>query len=151
MRLFIRATSAKSPISDAATLRRIFLPEQQVNASVSTKKLQFPRRGPNYPEPESQMRTWKKVTLIVVLAFLEMVFLSWGLASNLPHRRSEVDAFTRYESAPTQENKQLWNKERERTESEVRLRATLGVCLAVGNLFLIGWVARRPPVSPTGG
>jgi hypothetical protein len=95
------------------------------------------------------MRTGKKTVLLLVLGFLEVVFLSWVVASNLPRRSADIDAFMRYQSAPTEENKNLWLKEREKTQSEVRLRVSLGVCLGVGNLFLMGWVARRRTKSST--
>jgi hypothetical protein len=97
------------------------------------------------------MRMWKKAVLIVTLGFLEVIFLSWVFASNLPRRSADIDAFTRYQSAPTEENKELWSKEREKTQNEVRLRVVLGVCLAAGNLFLIIWVAKRREVSSTVG
>jgi hypothetical protein len=86
-----------------------------------------------------------------VLGLLEVVFVSWIFASNLPRRSADLDAFRRYQSAPTEENKELWLKERQKTQSEVRLRASLGVCLAAGNLFLIGWVVRRRTTSSTSG
>jgi|SRR6266571_3087977 len=97
------------------------------------------------------MRIAKKTVLLVVLGFLEVVFLSWVFASNLPHRSADIDAFMRYQSVPTEENKELWLKEREKTQSEVRLRVSLGVFLAAGNLLLIGWVARRRTISSTSG
>lgn len=94
---------------------------------------------------------WKKVVLIVTLGFLEFVFLSLVFASNLPRRHADIDAFTRYQSTPTEDNKELWRKEREKTLNEVRLRVALGACLAAGNLFLIIWVAKRRAVSSTAG
>jgi hypothetical protein len=97
------------------------------------------------------MRMWKKAVLIVTLGFLEIIFLSLVFASNLPRRNADIDAFTRYQSAPTEENKELWRKEREKTQNEVRLSAALGGCLAAGNLLLIVWVARRRAVSSTVG
>lgn len=93
----------------------------------------------------------KKVVLLVVLGFLEVVFLSWVFASNLPRRSADIDAFMQYQRAPTEENKELWLKERQKTQSEVSLRVSLGVCLAVGNGFLIGWVARRRTKSESVG
>jgi hypothetical protein len=89
------------------------------------------------------MRIGKKTVLLVVLGFLEVVFLSWIFAANLPRRSADIDAFMRYQSAPTEENKAPWLKKREKTQSEVRLRVALGVCLAGGDLFLIGWVVRK--------
>jgi|SRR5215469_2832505 len=89
------------------------------------------------------MRTWKKAVLIAVLGFLELVFLSWVFASNLPRRAAEIEAFTRYENAPTEENEKLWTKERETSEKEVRLRMISGVCLSIGNAFLLRWVIRK--------
>lgn len=95
------------------------------------------------------MRIWKKIVLTVVLGFLEIVFLSWVFASNLPRRSADIEAFTRYRNAPTEENRELWSKEREKTQNEVRLRVLLGVGLAVGNAFLIVWIARRKTISST--
>jgi hypothetical protein len=97
------------------------------------------------------MRIGKKIVLFVVLGFLEVVFLSWAFASNLPRRSADIDAFMRYQGVPTEENKELWLKERQKTQHEVRLRVSLGACLAVGNLFLIGWVARRRAIPSTPG
>ncbi|PYU43974.1 MAG: hypothetical protein DMG54_10735 [Acidobacteria bacterium] len=97
------------------------------------------------------MRTGKKTVLLLVLGFLEVVFLSWTFASNLPRRSADIDAFMRYQSAPTEENKELWLKERQKTQNEVTLMTSLGVCLAVGNGFLMGWVVRRRAKSPPGG
>jgi hypothetical protein len=89
------------------------------------------------------MRSTKKAILLVVLGLLEVVFASWILASNLPRRSADIEAFTRYQNAPTDQNKELWLKERQQTQNEVRLRVFVGICLAAGNLFLIVWVARR--------
>jgi hypothetical protein len=97
------------------------------------------------------MKTGKKIVLLVVLGFLEVVFLSWIFASNLPRRSDDIEAFRRYQGAPTEENKEVWLKERQKTQGEVRLRVSLGGCLAAGNLFLIVWVARRRTISSTGG
>jgi len=97
------------------------------------------------------MRIGKKIVLLVVLGFLEVVFLSWVFASNLPRRSADIDAFMRYQGTPTEENKELWLKERQKTRNEVRLRVSIGVCLGAGNLFLIGWVARRRTISSTVG
>jgi hypothetical protein len=97
------------------------------------------------------MRIWKKVVLLLALGVLEVVFLSWVFASNLPRRSADIDAFTRYRNAPTEENKALWSKEREKTQNEVRMRVSLGVFLAAGNAFLIGWIARRKTISSTAG
>lgn len=99
---------------------------------------------------KASMRTWKKIVLLVVLAFLEVVFLSWVFASNLPRRSSDIDAFMRYQNSPTEENKELWLKERQITENEVTRRRGVGAALALGNLFLIGWLVRKrqgPSVS----
>ena len=89
------------------------------------------------------MGTMKKTFLLVVLALLEVVFVSWIVASNLPRRSADIEAFMRYQSAPTEQNKDLWLKERQKTESEVRLRVTVGVFLTIGNGFLIVWVLRK--------
>jgi hypothetical protein len=89
------------------------------------------------------MSRTKRTILLVVLGLLEVVFVSWVFASNLPRRSADIDAFRRYQSAPTEENKELWLQERQKTQSEVGLRKSLGACLAVGNLLLIVWVARR--------
>jgi hypothetical protein len=95
------------------------------------------------------MRRTKKIAILVILFFCELVLLSWVFAPNLPRRSADVDAFTRYRNAPTEENKAIWLKERQKTEREVSIGTSLGVCAAVGNLFLITWVARRPKISPT--
>jgi len=89
------------------------------------------------------MWTARKAILLVVMGLLEVVFLSWIFASNLPRRSADIDAFMRYQSAPTEENEKLWLQERQKTQSEVRLRKSVGACLALGNLLLIVWVARR--------
>jgi hypothetical protein len=89
------------------------------------------------------MKTRRKEILLVVLGFLEVVFASWIFASNLPRRSADIEAFRLYQSAPTEQNKELWLKERQQTQKEVTLRVSLGICLATGNLFLIVWVARR--------
>jgi hypothetical protein len=46
--------------------------------------------------------------------FGELVFLSWVFGSNLPRRSADIDAFMRYQGAPTERNKDLWLKEREK-------------------------------------
>ena len=97
------------------------------------------------------MRTSKKTILLVVLGLLEVVFVSWVFAPILPRRVAEMDTFRVYQRAPTEENKKFWLKERQKTESEVRLRVSLGVCLAAGNLFLIGWLTRKHSTSFTSG
>jgi hypothetical protein len=83
------------------------------------------------------MSTWKKTILLVLLGFLEIVFLSWVLASNLPRRSADLAAFSRYQSAPTPENRELWLKEHQITQNEVDLRRSFGIILAIGNLILI--------------
>jgi len=95
------------------------------------------------------MRTWKKVVLLSVLGFLEMVFVSLIFASNLPHQRSELDAYTRYQNSPSEENKDLWLKEREKIDGEIRLRISIGCGLATANLAIILWIAlkRANPVQ----
>jgi hypothetical protein len=90
------------------------------------------------------MKTGKKATLLVFLGFLEVVFLSWILASNLPRRSADLAAYMRYQSAPTSENKELWLKERQITQLEVKRRRYVGALLALTNLVLMGWVARKP-------
>jgi len=97
------------------------------------------------------MKTGKKTVLLVVLGLLEVVFLSWTFAPNLPRRSADINAFMRYQSVPTEENKELWLKERQKTQNEVTLMTSLGVCLAVGNGFLMGWVVRRRAGSTTVG
>lgn len=88
------------------------------------------------------LKLGKKTILLVLLGFMEIVFVSWALASNVPHRSADINAFMRYQKEPTEENKALWLKERQTTQNEVRLRTSVGLCLAVANLFLIGWVVR---------
>jgi len=84
-----------------------------------------------------------KLVFFIVTGLLELVFLSFVFASNLPRRSADVEAFARYQSAPTKENEQLWLQERQKTQREVTLRKSAGTFLALGNLILIGWVARR--------
>lgn len=89
------------------------------------------------------MRKWTKAVSLALLGFLEVVFLSWILANNLPRRSADINAFMQYQRAPTAENLETWLKERRRTENEVNLRRYLGGCLALGNLSLIVWIARK--------
>jgi hypothetical protein len=89
------------------------------------------------------MKTSRKAILILVLGLVEVVLLSWIFATNLPRRSADIDAFVRYQNAPTEVNERLWLQERQKTQREVSLRKSLGACLAFGNLILIGWVARR--------
>lgn len=91
------------------------------------------------------MRIAKKIILLLVLGFLEVVFLSWIFASNLPRRSADIDAFMRYQVAPTEENRRLWLKQHQITENEVMRRRGLGTALALGNVFLMGWFARKRP------
>jgi len=97
------------------------------------------------------MKIRKKTVALIVLALLEVAFVSWVFTPVIPRRSADVDAFRAYQKEPTEESKQLWLKERQTTQSEVRLRVSLGVCLAAGNLLLIGWIARRRTISPTSG
>jgi hypothetical protein len=85
----------------------------------------------------------RKLVFFIVMGLLELVFLSWVFASNLPRRSADLNAFARYQKAPTKENEDLWLKERQKTQNEVILRKSVGICLASGNLILIVWVARR--------
>jgi len=89
------------------------------------------------------MRSWKKAVALIVLGFLEIVFLAWAIAANIPRRSADIEAFMKYRNAPTIENEHLWLKERRITEKEVMLRRSVGTCLGFANLFLIGWVARK--------
>lgn len=89
------------------------------------------------------MKAWQKMILLVGLSLAEVVFLSWILASNLPHRAADTAAYIRYQSNPSEENTRLWLAERQKTQREVNLRRSLGVSLAIGNLFFIAWAARR--------
>jgi|SRR5580658_9894264 hypothetical protein len=89
------------------------------------------------------MTTGRKAVLLIFLAFLEIVFLSWVFASSLPRRSADIDAFMRYQSAPTEENKQLWLNQRHITENEVTQRRGVGTALALGDLFLMGWLVRK--------
>lgn len=95
------------------------------------------------------MSVAKKTILLVVLALLEVVFASWAFASNLPRRSADIEAYRRYQSAPTEENKELWLQERQKTQTEVTLRRYTGTALAFGNLFLILRVASRKRRSPS--
>ena len=89
------------------------------------------------------MRIWKKTILLVVLGFLEMVVLSGLFASHLPRRSADLETFWRYQKTPTPENFDAWMKERQITLSEVRWTKFAAATLAIGNLLLMGWLARR--------
>jgi hypothetical protein len=93
------------------------------------------------------MRTGKKTILLVVLGLLEVVFVSWVLASNIPRRSADVEAFRQYQNVPTAENYELWMKERQVTQNEVTWRKYSGTFLGLGNLLLLGWLARKRPVQ----
>jgi len=84
----------------------------------------------------------KKIALLV-LGLLEVVFLALALASNVPTRSADLAAFSRYQTDPTDDNKERWLKERQTTEKEVKLRKYTGSFLALGNLCLIVWTARK--------
>jgi hypothetical protein len=92
---------------------------------------------------KASMKKWKKTILLVLMGLLEIVFLSLVLASNVPRRSADLAAFSRYQSAPTPENRELWLKERQITQNEVDLRRFFGAVLGIGNLFLMRWVAKR--------
>jgi hypothetical protein len=94
------------------------------------------------------MKGWQKAISLTVLGLAEVVFLSWILAPNLPHRAADASAFMRYQSEPTEENKELWLKERRVTQREVTLRRALGFFLTTGDLVLIVWVVRKRTSSP---
>jgi|SRR5882672_7433666 len=89
------------------------------------------------------MNKVKKNVILIMLGVLEVVFLAWILASNVPRRSADLAAFSQYQSMPTSENKELWLKERRVTQNEVQLRRYTGTFLAIGNLLLFIWVARR--------
>ena len=95
------------------------------------------------------MKHFGKIAVLTVLGLLEIVFLSWALASNLPRRESELAAFTRYQSAQTPENMEQWLKERQVSEREVILRKSVGYFLVVGNLCLIVYLGRRRVRQPS--
>ncbi len=88
------------------------------------------------------MTLWK-TTLLAVMGLLEVVFLSWIFASNIPHRSADISAFQQYRATPTEENKKRWLREREKTQREVTIRKSLGAFFAFGNALLMVWVARR--------
>jgi hypothetical protein len=85
----------------------------------------------------------KRIIIIAVLGLLEVVFISWAVASNLPHRNSEILALQKYQNDPTEENKRALLKEQEITQSEVTKRRVIGVCLGSGNLLLLVWLLRK--------
>lgn len=95
------------------------------------------------------MSTAKKTILLVILGLLEVVFASRIFASNLPRRSADIEAYRRYQSTPTEENKELWLQERQKTQNEVTLRRYVGAALAFGNLVLIVWVASQKRRSPS--
>jgi hypothetical protein len=89
------------------------------------------------------VKIWKKTIVLTVLGFLEVVFLSWALASNLPHRSADAKSLQSYLAAPTPEHYSLWVKEHQITLTEVKWRRYVGTTLAVGNLLLIGFLALK--------
>jgi hypothetical protein len=89
------------------------------------------------------MRLAKKVTIFGIFALLEVLFLSWAIAPNLPHRSADLRAFAKYQSAPTDQNKDIWLKEQQSTQNEMKLRRYLGSTLAFGNIFVVVWLVRR--------
>ena len=89
------------------------------------------------------MRKVPKIIFFAVMGLLELIFLSWIFASNLPRRSADLDALSRYQKTPTKENEELWLHERKNTQNELILRKSVGGCLALGNLILIVWVARK--------
>jgi hypothetical protein len=89
------------------------------------------------------MKRTKTIAILGALGLLEIIFLSWAIAANRPRRASEMAAFMSYQNAPTIENMALWLKERQVSEREVTLRRYSGGFLAVGNLGLIIYLARR--------
>jgi hypothetical protein len=86
----------------------------------------------------------RKAIGLIFLAFLEIVFIAWIIAANAPRRATELAAFSRYQATLTPENKAIWIEEHRKSQQEVNIRRAAGAFLAVGNLVLIGWVARRP-------
>ncbi len=89
-----------------------------------------------------EMTTMRRVAVILVLLVLEILFVSWALASNRTRRSSELAALTRYQQNPTAENRVLWMKEQQITNNQVSLRKGIGSVLAGTNLCLIVVVAR---------
>jgi hypothetical protein len=89
------------------------------------------------------MTVVKKAVILGILGFLELMFISWAIAPTVPHRSVELKEFAKYQDAPTDENKEIWLRERRRTRNEVMLRRAVGGGLGFGNLFLIAWAIRR--------
>lgn len=96
------------------------------------------------------MRRAGRVIMLSILGLLEVIFLSWAIAPNLPHRSADLREFAKYQSAPTDQNRELWIQERERTQSQMRFRRYIGGGLAAANLFLIVWLGRRRPARSFG-
>ena len=92
------------------------------------------------------MRVLKAIGF-VVLGFLEVVFLSLVFSSSLPRRSADLESFWTYQKATTRENHEAWMKERQITLSEVRWTKFAGGTLAIGNLLLMGWLARKRPTQ----
>ncbi len=53
-----------------------------------------------------------------------------------------MEAVLNYEKAPTSENREIYLKEREKTQHEIMVTKTWGILLTVGKQVLIGWVVR---------
>jgi hypothetical protein len=67
-----------------------------------------------------------KAVILGILGFLEVIFLSWAIAPNLPHRSAELKEFAKYQNAQTDENKEAWLKERKKTKMRWSLGDTWG-------------------------
>ena len=89
------------------------------------------------------MRRAGRVILLSILGVLEVVFLSWAIAPNLPHRSADLREFAKYQSAPTDQNRERWLQERERTQSQLRFRRYIGGGLAAANLLVMLRLGRR--------
>ena len=88
-----------------------------------------------------------KIILIVLLGILEIVFVSWAIASHRPHRASELAALAHYQQSPTPENKSQLLKEQQLSNHEVEIRKVLGYALFIGNLGLMIFIAKRNAVQ----
>jgi hypothetical protein len=89
-------------------------PKNSVESDASSLDLGSGRGLRKHRELSLRENTRKCAVLLVVLGFWELVFLSWVFGSNLPRRSADIDAFMRYQGAPTERNKDLWLKEREK-------------------------------------
>lgn len=84
------------------------------------------------------MHRRRKSLFLVVGGFLEVAVLPMFVDGS-----AMVRVFGRYMNEPTYENEKALEKERQITENHVIWTRYAGLLLALGNLSLIGWLARK--------